>query len=147
MTSQPRKLFEKGATVHYETCNHGFRWELEILRGGVGCVVWTLTSVVRAKQGWNCRDYSSDYDGDGIDNRDDDDDDGDGITDDDDDDHEEGDYDDECYKTDLEEMDTIHTRFGSLVENCCEIDGYMDIGECKGTDREVFQPLWPDEGR
>ena len=36
-------------------------------------------------------------------------------------------------------METINTKFGSLVENCCEFDGYMDIGTCKGTDREVFQ--------
>ena len=90
------------------------------------------------KTEWNCREYSSDYDGDGIDFRDADDD-GDGITDDKDEDHEPGDYNDECcFKTDIEEMETINTKFGSLVENCCEFDGYMDIGTCKGTDREVF---------
>ena len=90
------------------------------------------------KTEWNCREYSSDYDGNGIDYRDDDDDDGDGITDDKDEDYEPGDYNDECFKTDIEEMETINTKFGSLVENCCEFDGYMDIGTCKGTDREVF---------
>ena len=84
----------------------------------------------------NCRDYSSDVDGDGIDNTDDDDDDGDGIPDNRDEDHE-GEYDEECFKTDMEEMETIQTKFGSRVENCCEFDGYVDIGECGGKDGQV----------
>ena len=90
------------------------------------------------KLGWNCRDYSSDGDGDGIDDRFDDDDDGDGIPDNEDEDHSPGVYDDQCFKTDMEEMETIQSKFGSLVENCCDFDGYVDMGECKGTDNQVF---------
>jgi len=110
MTSQPKKLFEKGVTVDYESCNHGFR------------------------------NYDSDdSDGDGIDNRNDDDDDGDGIPDDHEFDHYPGDYDEECFRKDLEGMESIQTKlgpFGSLVESCCEFDGYVEIGECRGTDKE-----------
>ena len=98
---------------------------------------------VKAKLGWNCRDYySSDDDGDGIEDRFDDDDDGDGIPDNEDEDHYEGAYDEECFKTDMEEMETIQTKFGSLVENCCDFDGYVDMGECKGTDKQVFYNLY-----
>ena len=41
-------------------------------------------------------------------------------------------------ETDMEEMETIQTKFGSRVENCCEFDGYVDIGECGGKDGQVF---------
>ena len=38
-------------------------------------------------------------------------------------------------------MEPIQTKLGplgSLVENCCEFDGYVEIDECQGTDKEVF---------
>ena len=94
---------------------------------------------MKANLRWNFRNYDEDSDSDGIDNRDDDDDDGDGIPDDDEEYH--YDYDEECYRKDLEGMEPIQTKLGplgSLVENCCEFDGYVEIDECQGTDKEVF---------
>ena len=48
-------------------------------------------------------------------------------------------YDEECSKTDLEAMDTIQDKLelGFHVDNCCEFDGYVDIGECGGTVEQV----------
>ena len=40
MMSQPKKLFEKGVTVDYESCNHGFRSELGVLKAETGNKTW-----------------------------------------------------------------------------------------------------------
>ena len=46
--------------------------------------------------------------------------------------------DDECKKSDRMGLETILTKFGSFVENCCEIDGYVDEdGRCDGQDKQV----------
>ena len=47
------------------------------------------------------------------------------------------DYEDECSRKDLGN-ETIQAKFGAPIVNCCEFDGYVDIGECGGTDRQVF---------
>ena len=47
------------------------------------------------------------------------------------------DYEDECSRKDLGN-ETIQAKFGASIVNCCEFDGYVDIGECGGTDRQVF---------
>ena len=48
------------------------------------------------------------------------------------------DNDEECSLKDLAGNETIQTKFGPLVEKCCEFDGYVENGECKGTDKQVF---------
>ena len=43
-----------------------------------------------------------------------------------------------CHLTGLEDLQTVHQKFGSQVLTCCEFEeGYADIGECKGRSKTV----------
>ena len=41
-------------------------------------------------------------------------------------------------KTHLENETRIQERFGFQVPTCCSMEGYVDIGTCKGTNRQVW---------